>query len=178
MTLTESSVKILVMLKIRLQRVGRKNDASFRIVVTESTRGPKAGDVVELLGSYDPKQDVFNVKKDRVEYWISVGAQTSDTVNNLFVSNKIIKGDKVNVLPKKSPIVKESGEEDVAQKTEKTPDVAAEKPAEEDEEEKTSETSEEKPVEAKVEKKVEEKKEETPIEEKEASKKVEQKENK
>jgi small subunit ribosomal protein S16 len=95
------------MLKIRLQRVGRKNDASFRVVVTESQRGPKAGKVVEKLGSYDPKRDVSEIKKDRVLYWMSVGAQASGTVHNLLVSNKIIDAKKVNVLPKKTAPVKE-----------------------------------------------------------------------
>ena len=153
------------MLKIRLQRVGRKNDASFRVVVTESTRGSKAGDVVELLGSYDPKKDIFNVKKDRVVYWMSVGAQTSDTTHNLFVANKIIEGKKVNVLPKKSPIAKEGGEEEVSEKVEKTSDVVVEKPAEEVKAEK----------EIPKEKEVEEKKEEKPVEEKGISKEEEKK---
>ncbi len=96
------------MLKIRLQRVGRKNDASFRVVVIESQRGPKAGNALEVLGFYDPKKNVIEIKGDRVTHWISVGAQVSDTVHNLLVKKKIIKGDKINVLPKKSPIKKES----------------------------------------------------------------------
>lgn len=98
------------MLKIRLQRVGRKNDASFRVVVTESTRGPKAGNALEVLGFYDPKRNIAEIKKERVEHWMSVGAQASDTMHNLLVTKKIIDGKKVNVLPKKSPIKKE-GEE-------------------------------------------------------------------
>ena len=95
------------MLKIRLQRVGRKNDASFRVVVIESQRGPKAGNALEVLGFYDPKKDIIEIKGDRVTHWISVGAQVSDTVHNLLIKKKIIKGDKINVLPKKSPIKKE-----------------------------------------------------------------------
>ena len=131
------------MLKIRLQRVGRKNDASFRVVVTESTKGPKAGNAVEVLGFYDPKRDISEIKKDRVEYWMSVGAQVSDTVHNLFVGNKIIEGDKVNVLPKKSPIKKEKEEnnaEEGASKTPVTEEVTKETP---DDKEKSTEVSEE-----------------------------------
>lgn len=142
------------MLKIRLQRVGRKNDASFRVVVTESTKGPKAGNAVEVLGFYDPKRDVSEIKKDRVEYWMSVGAQVSDTVHNLFVKNKIVKGDTVNVLPKKSPIVSEIEAEEVA--------------AEDVVEEESSEEAPEAPVEAKEDEVVEEKPAEETVEEKPA----------
>lgn len=98
------------MLKIRLQRVGRKNDASFRVVVTESQRGPKAGDNIEVLGFHDPRRNSSEVNKERVEYWMSVGAQVSDTVHNLLVEKGIVKGKKINVLPKKSPIKKEKEE--------------------------------------------------------------------
>lgn len=91
---------------IRLQRVGRKNDASFRVVLTEKQRGPKAGDALEVLGFHNPKQSVSEFKKDRIAYWISVGAQPSDTVHNLLVSQKIVEGKKRNVLSKKSPIKK------------------------------------------------------------------------
>jgi small subunit ribosomal protein S16 len=94
------------MLKIRLQRVGRKNDPSFRVVVVDSKRGPKSGDNIELLGSYNPHINNVQVDGDRVKHWMSVGAQVSDTVHNLLVSEKIIEGKKVNVLPKKSPIKK------------------------------------------------------------------------
>jgi len=99
------------MLKIRLQRVGKKNNASFRVVVIESQRGPKAGNVLEVLGFYDPKKDVIEIKGERVSHWFSVGAQASNTVHNLLIKEKIIEGKKINVLPKKSPIKKE-GEAD------------------------------------------------------------------
>ncbi len=97
------------MLKVRLKRVGRKNDPSFRLILTESTSGPKSGKVIETFGSYNPHdgQDKAAFKSDRVLYWISKGAQVSDTVHNMLVNNKIITGKKVNVLPKKRPIVKE-----------------------------------------------------------------------
>lgn len=76
------------MLKIRLQRVGKRGQAYFRVVVVEHTKKPK-GEVLELLGSYDPHKKVFNVKKDRVEYWMGNGAQISPTVNNLMVNYKV-----------------------------------------------------------------------------------------
>jgi len=91
------------MLMIRLQRTGRKNQAAFRVVVVDSHASPKAGKNVELVGSYSPHSNVFQVEKDRILYWMGKGAQVSDTVHNLLVSNKIIEGKKVNVLPRKSP---------------------------------------------------------------------------
>ena len=91
------------MLKIRLQRTGRRNNPFFRVVLIDSHSGPKSGKYVELLGSYDPKQGDIQLKKDRIKYWMSVGAQTSDTVHNFLISKKIIEGKKINVLPKKSP---------------------------------------------------------------------------
>jgi len=76
------------MLKIRLQRIGKRGQAYFRVVVVEHTKKPK-GEFLELLGNYNPHEKVLNVKKDRIEYWISKGAQTSPTVNNLLVNYKI-----------------------------------------------------------------------------------------
>lgn len=95
------------MLMIRLQRVGRKNYAEFRIVVTEKSRAAKSSNYVELVGHYNPHSDTVSVQADRVKYWIEKGAQVSGTVHNLLVSQKVIEGKKVNVLPKKKPVVKE-----------------------------------------------------------------------
>lgn len=88
------------MLKIRLQRVGRKHDPSYRLVLTDSRNAPQSGAFLEILGSYDPRRPAcagrkegaaFNLKKERIEYWISKGAQTTGTVHNLLVGEKIIK---------------------------------------------------------------------------------------
>lgn len=98
------------MLMIRLQRIGRKNQAAFRVLVVDSHQGPKSGKSIETLGSYSPHTNVFTVKKDRVLEWMSKGAQVSDTVHNLLVTNKIIEGKKINVLPRKAPIKKEGAE--------------------------------------------------------------------
>lgn len=95
------------MLAIRLQRVGRKNDPAFRLIVTESTRGPKSGKYVELLGSYHPKTKATNLKPERIRHWMSVGAQVSGTAHNLLIKNEVIEGKKINVLPKKTPIKKD-----------------------------------------------------------------------
>ena len=95
------------MLKIRLQRIGRKNDPHFRLIVTEGTSKPKTVSFNEIVGTYNVKMGVFEAKKDRIKHWMSVGAQASPTVRNLLISKGIIEGKKVNVLPRKSPVKKE-----------------------------------------------------------------------
>ena len=87
------------MLKIRMQRTGRINMPSFRIVVTEHTASPKAGKFIEKLGTYDPKSKQRTLATERVKYWMSVGAKPSDTVHNMLVSLGVISGKKINVLP-------------------------------------------------------------------------------
>ena len=91
------------MLTIRLQRRGRKNDPSFRVILVESKRAAKTGNYQEMLGSYDARSDRVDLKADRIKYWVSMGATVSDTVHNLLVSQKIIDAKKINVLPRKSP---------------------------------------------------------------------------
>ena len=91
------------MLKIRLQRTGKINQPSYRIVVTEHTRGPKAANFVEKLGTYNPKTKERNLNEERIKYWLSVGAKASGTMHNILISAGVIEGKKVNVLPKKSP---------------------------------------------------------------------------
>ncbi len=95
------------MLMMRLQRVGRKNDPSFRIVVCDKRTGPKSNKNIAILGSYNPKMNHVQVDKAAAAEWLSKGVQPSDTVHNILVGQKVIEGKKVNVLPKKSPIVDE-----------------------------------------------------------------------
>lgn len=95
------------MLKIRLQRTGRTNDPSFRIIVVEHTEPAKTGDIVERVGTYNPKSKERNLDADRIKYWLSKGAQASPTVHNMLVTLGIVSGKKINVLPKKSPPKKE-----------------------------------------------------------------------
>ncbi len=95
------------MLKIRLQRTGRTNDPSYRVVVTEHTNGPKSGRAVEKVGTYNPKSKERKLDADRIKYWLSKGAQASGTMHNMLISTGIITGKKVNVLPKKTVPKKE-----------------------------------------------------------------------
>jgi small subunit ribosomal protein S16 len=91
------------MLMIRLQRIGRKNDPAFRVVLTDSKNSTKSGRFKEVLGSYNVKTGEILFKGERISYWMSKGAQVSDTIHNFLVHKKLIEGKKKNVLSKKSP---------------------------------------------------------------------------
>lgn len=88
------------MLKIRLQRVGRKHDPSFRVVLVDSRRAAKSGSFLEILGSYNARRGEPQLKGDRIKEWISKGAQVSGTLHNILIDKKILTGKKINVLPK------------------------------------------------------------------------------
>ena len=84
------------MLKIRFQRVGRRNDPAFRLVVTEHQARPKTNGL-ETLGSHHPKTKHTVLKNERILHWISQGAQPSDSVHNLLIAKGVIKGKKIAV---------------------------------------------------------------------------------
>ncbi len=109
------------MLVIRFFRVGKKNQPSFKIVVTDKTKPPRSGRFVEEVGFYNPLTKEKILKQDRIKYWLSVGAKPSDTVFNLLVSEKIIEGKKIPVH-KKSP--KESPNGDPTGQAKKEPEQA------------------------------------------------------
>jgi len=109
LTQVTSFVTIANMLKIRLQRIGRKHEPVFRLVLTDSKNSTKSGKSLEILGNYDSRRgNDAALKGDRINYWLSKGAQASGTVHNLLVDKKIIEGKKVNVLPLKKAIVKDA----------------------------------------------------------------------
>jgi len=92
----EKLIKIYkIMLILRLQRLGRSKQPVYRLIVSEKKHDTQYGQL-EILGNYNPslKENRFTVKADRVQYWLSVGAQMSNTVNNLLINNKIIEGKK------------------------------------------------------------------------------------
>jgi len=70
--------------KIRMTRMGANREISFRVVATDS-RSPRDGKYLEYLGWYDPKREGenYNLKMERINYWIQKGAQVSDTVKSL-----------------------------------------------------------------------------------------------
>jgi len=67
--------------KIRMKRVGTKNTPVFRIVVADG-RSPRDGKFIEEIGTYSPlqKENNFSLNLERAKYWVSKGAQPSDTV--------------------------------------------------------------------------------------------------
>ena len=74
---------------IRLRREGALNRPYFKVVVTDK-RSPRDGKFIEIVGTYDPKKAGQNstLKLDRIEHWISKGAQPSDTVRSLIKKTK------------------------------------------------------------------------------------------
>ncbi len=95
------------MLKIRLQRVGRRNHAAFRVVVSEHTRTTTSSRSVALLGAYDPHTNTAQIDAVRAKEWMEKGACPSDTVFNLFVANGIVSGEKRVTSTKSSASTKE-----------------------------------------------------------------------
>jgi len=95
------------MLKIRLQRIGRRNEPHYRVVVAEHTTGVKSNKFVEKVGTFNPKTKETQLNEDRIKYWVSVGAQPSGRVYNMLVKAGIIEGKAINVLPQKSPVIDE-----------------------------------------------------------------------
>lgn len=92
------------MLTIRLTRVGKKKQPSYRFIVSEKARDPW-GRALELLGTYNPltNPSTITLKKDRITYWISKGAQCSETVWNLLIDQGVVQGTKkrVNTMKKR-----------------------------------------------------------------------------
>lgn len=94
------------MLAIRFNRTGKKNQASFRVVVQEKGKAPGRRHV-EILGSWNPHTKQTVLKNDRILYWIGQGAEVSDSVHNLLVKNSVIEGKK-RAIKMEKPAVKEA----------------------------------------------------------------------
>jgi small subunit ribosomal protein S16 len=144
---------------IRFLRTGKKNQAFFRVVVTDKRNPAKAGRFLEILGFYNPLTKEKSLKEDRIKYWISKGAQTSDTVHNLLIREGVIEGKKI---PKHRPSKKKEEEKTEEKKEEPASEV---KPEEKKEEPASEVKSEEKKEEVKPEEVKEEAKAEEPVKE-------------
>lgn len=72
------------MVKIRLRRGGSKKKPTYRVVIADA-HAPRDGRFVEIIGYYDPRTEpaTFNIQEDRALYWLSVGAQPTETVQRL-----------------------------------------------------------------------------------------------
>jgi small subunit ribosomal protein S16 len=81
-----------VAVRLRLKRMGRAHRSFFRLSAMDS-RNPRDGRVLEELGWYDPQakdtEEQISLKRERIEYWLGVGAQPSDTVSDLLKKNGI-----------------------------------------------------------------------------------------
>lgn len=84
------------MLVIRLTRIGKKKQPSYRLVVQDKTKDPW-GKALDIVGNYNPRTTpkTLVLKEDRIKEWMSKGAQPSPTVHNLLVNAKVITGEKV-----------------------------------------------------------------------------------
>jgi small subunit ribosomal protein S16 len=80
------------MVRIRLRREGRKKSPMYRIVVADS-RAPREGRFIEIIGTYQPRNsaNAIDLKQDRANYWLDVGAQPSDTVRSILRRAGIMK---------------------------------------------------------------------------------------
>ena len=83
------------MLTIRLQRVGKTKKATYRVIISEKARDTQ-GVCLENLGTFNPhdKEKGTQFDAERIKYWLGKGAQTSDTVHNLFLKAGILSGAK------------------------------------------------------------------------------------
>ncbi len=96
------------MLMMRLQRVGRKNNPAYRVVVVDKRASTKSNKTIDLIGNYNPKLGQITINGEKAKQWLAQGVQASDTVHNMLITQKIIEGKKRNALPKKSPIIDEA----------------------------------------------------------------------
>ena len=127
---TVLSYIFVFMIVIRFSRTGRKNKPQFRLVVQEHTAAP-TGRHIEIVGSWDPHQKKGVFKNERIQYWLSQGAQASDTVHNLLLSQKVIEGVKRAVKMKKVEKPAEEAPAEEKKEEKKTEEVAAEEKKEE-----------------------------------------------
>lgn len=81
------------MLAIRLQRIGRKKQPLYRLVISEKTKDTQ-GNHLEILGQYNPHKKEAILKTERIKHWLAQGAQASATVNNLLINNGLLQGKK------------------------------------------------------------------------------------
>ena len=143
------------MLIIRLQRLGKKKQPTYRLIVSEKHKDTQAGSL-EILGHYNPTVNpkIKEFKTERIKYWLQKGAQLSDTVHNLLLEAGIVEGKK-----RKSVYLSNKRRAKIAEKVkveEEKKKVAEEKKMKEEEEVKTNAEAEvETPIENSAEEKTE-----------------------
>lgn len=96
------------MLVIRFFRIGKKNQPSFKIILTDKRKPPRGGRFVEEVGFWNPLTKEKILKAERIKYWLSKGAKPSNSVYNLLIKEKILKGKKIPVHKKKKTLDKKT----------------------------------------------------------------------
>lgn len=106
---------------IRLSRVGKKKQPEYRLIVSEKQKDPW-GDFLEQVGFFNPRTNppIVNLQIERIQYWLSKGAQASTTVKNLLIEQKIITGSKTK--PRGMKAKKEEVKEEVVDKVKTKPE--------------------------------------------------------
>ena len=121
--------------KIRLRRMGARNNPFYRLVVADS-RFATTGRYLEVLGWYDPKkaEQNFSVKTDRVDYWLGVGAQMSSTAKSLIKKARAGEGVQPGAAPEPKKVDAQALIDAVPEQVEKpVEEVVADVSAEADE---------------------------------------------
>ncbi len=122
------------MLSIRLSRRGKKSQPNYRLIISEKEKDPW-GKCLEILGYYTPKVDskIFNLKEDRLKYWLGQGAKLSATVNNLLVSQGVLSTPKIKVSRgKKAAAAATPAKSEPAKPAEASPAAKTEEPKKEE----------------------------------------------
>jgi small subunit ribosomal protein S16 len=116
---------------IRLRRMGKRNAPAHRIVVADQ-RSPRDGRFIEILGTYNPRAKEESIDLARAEYWISQGAQPSDTVSGIIKRAKAGQplGATVKKVEKSKPAAAEAAEDVAEAAAEAAADVAEAAPEE------------------------------------------------
>lgn len=138
------------MLKIRLRRMGKRKQPTFRMVVAEST-APRDGKFVEIIGSYNPRTEpeTVQMKKDRVLHWLQVGAQPTESVARILKTHGVMDlfarlraGETLEAVLTE-PVVEETAEDEVAEVVEAVEEAAETTEVEEEVEVEADESADE-----------------------------------
>ncbi|MBI5151915.1 30S ribosomal protein S16 [Candidatus Peregrinibacteria bacterium] len=138
------------MLAIRLGRIGKNSQPSFRIILQEKTSSPKSK-AFEVLGNYNPKTDAFNVSRERVEYWVLHGAKPSPTLAILLKKNGLPNMEKYIKMEQHQRKKKEAGEDGAKKEEAKTEKASPKKEAKTEAKTETPKTADAPKKEAKAE---------------------------
>lgn len=113
--------------RIRLRRTGKRNAPAHRIVVADS-RSPRDGRFIEIIGTYDPRNKIEKVDVERADYWVSNGAQVSETVGAIIHRAK----NEINLFDRKLERDAAEAKKRAAEEAQRKAEAEAKKKAEEE----------------------------------------------